>query len=34
MSPAPPKRKFRVDRLLLVVLLLAGAGAGVYLLVR
>jgi hypothetical protein len=32
MAVAPPKRKLRVDRLVLVVLVLAGLGAGGYLL--
>jgi hypothetical protein len=32
MPAAPPKKKLRIDRVLLAILLLAGAGAGIYLL--
>ena len=32
MSVAPPKRKLRIDRVILLVVLLAGLGAGGYLL--
>jgi len=34
MAAGPPPKKLRLDRMLLLVLLLAGIGAGVYLLLN
>lgn len=34
MATAPPPKKLRLDRMIMLVLLLAGIGAGVYLLLN
>jgi hypothetical protein len=34
MAAAPPQKKLRLDRMIMLVLLLVGIGAGVYLLLN